>query len=253
LSAFRWLRRGLGRLAERALALAPANWFEAVVGEATARRAQGLPADEALRMLLRLDNRLYAVEGQHSIRHGEGLHSKHRHPGYHDFFTERVRAGERVLDVGCGIGALAHDLAKAGGRVVAVDTQSRSIEVARRRFPHPALEFRVADALALPDERFDVVVLSNVLEHLVPRVAFLSRLGDATGAKRLLVRVPCFERDWRVPLKRELGVEWRLDPTHETEYRLDELFEELRAAGWTLDRYQVRWGEIWAEASRAHG
>jgi SAM-dependent methyltransferase len=204
-------------------------------------------------MLLRLDNRLYALEGQHSVRHGGGLHSKHRHTGYHGFFLARVNVGERVLDVGCGIGALTHDLARAGARVVGVDMNPASIETARTRFAHPAVEFRVGDALALPGERFDVVVLSNVLEHLAPRVSFLSALAERTGARRLLVRVPCFERDWRVPLKRELGVEWRLDPTHETEYRLEDLAEELAAAGWRLGPCELRWGEIWAEAERAAG
>ena len=247
------LRRRLGQLLAGALAAVPGAWFERLLGAAIARRAQGLPPDEALRMLLRLDNRLYALEGQHSVRHGGGLHSKHRHTGYHDFFVARVRADERVLDVGCGIGALARDLARAGAQVVGVDTNADSIETARARFAHPGVEFRVADGLSLPGERFDVVVLSNVLEHLAPRVAFLAALAERTDARRLLVRVPCFERDWRVPLKRELGVEWRLDATHETEYRLEELASELHAAGWQIGPHDLRWGEIWAEASRAHG
>jgi SAM-dependent methyltransferase len=201
-------------------------------------------------MVLRLDNRLYGIAGQQSVRHGGGVHSKHRHTGYHDFFVERVRAGERVLDVGCGIGVLALDLARGGARVVAVDQNATSIATARERYAHPAIDYRVADALSLPGERFDVVVLSNVLEHLGPRVEFLSTLAERTAAPRLLVRVPCFERDWRVPLKRELGVEWRLDLTHETEYRIEDLAAELESAGWTLGPHQVRWGEIWAEAAR---
>jgi hypothetical protein len=49
-----------------------------------------------------------------------------------------------------------------------------------------------------------------------------------------------------VPLRRELGVEWRLDPTHETEYTLESFTAEVNAAGVTVADLQVRWGEIWA-------
>jgi hypothetical protein len=64
-----------------------------------------------------------------------------------------------------------------------------------------------------------------------------------------LIRVPNFERDWRVPLKQELGIEWRLDPTHETEYTLDSLAQELTAADIDIRFQVVRWGEIWTEAA----
>ena len=99
----------------------------------------------------------------------------------------------------------------------------------------------------LPHEPFDIIVLSNVLEHLTGRAAFLQRLKEATQARRFLIRVPCFERDWRVPLKQELGVEWRLDMDHKTEYTLDAFRGEMAAAGLTITHQEVRWGEIWAE------
>jgi len=56
-----------------------------------------------------------------------------------------------------------------------------------------------------------------------------------------------FERDWRVPLKKELGVEWRLDTTHETEYTLESFKEEIANAGLSITHLEVQWGEIWAQ------
>ena len=67
----------------------------------------------------------------------------------------------------------------------------------------------------------------------------------------ILIRVPLFERDWRVPLKQELGVEWRLDPTHEIEYTIESFAEEIAEAGLTVSLQEIRWGEIWAEVSPA--
>ena len=52
-----------------------------------------------------------------------------------------------------------------------------------------------------------------------------------------------------MPLKKELGVEWRLDPTHETEYTLETFAEEMSAANFRIDHLEVRWGEIWSEVS----
>ena len=101
----------------------------------------------------------------------------------------------------------------------------------------------------MPDEKFSVVILSNVLEHLPSRPEFLRRVQDTLRPDRILIRVPVFERDWRVPLKKELGVEWRLDLTHETEYTLETFAEEMHAANLQINHLEVRWGEIWSEVS----
>ena len=99
----------------------------------------------------------------------------------------------------------------------------------------------------VPDGSFSVIILSNVLEHLPERPSFLRQLYQNTKPDRLLIRVPLFERDWRVPLKRELGVEWRLDPTHETEYTIESFAQEMAEAQLQITYQEVRWGEIWAE------
>lgn len=63
-----------------------------------------------------------------------------------------------------------------------------------------------------------------------------------------MIRIPCFDRDWLVPLRKELGLDWRSDSTHETEYTLGEFDAELATAGLTREETILRWGEIWAVA-----
>lgn len=223
--------------------------FEEMLVELIQRRLKRLPAAEGLRLLLGLDASLYAIQGELAVEYGGGQHTKHKHTGYHNFFIERIKEGERVLDVGCGVGAVAHDVViKSGAKVTGIDLSAENIAEAKRRFLRPDLSFRVEDALNLtPDNAFDVILLSNVLEHIEKRVPFLKRIGENTRAKRFLIRVPLFERDWRVPLKKELGVEWRLDPDHKTEYTLESFAAEMAEAGLEIKHLEVRWGEIWSE------
>lgn len=208
-----------------------------------------LPPDKVLRVLFLIDQWLYYFQGELAVAYGGGIHPKHRHMRYHDFFVARTSPNERVLDIGCGIGAVAYDVAqKANADVLAIDLDPEKIAQAQQRYPHARIEYVVGDVLqAIPNRSFDVVILSNVLEHLPERAAFLRKVQQVASPSRFLIRVPLFERDWRVPLKQELGVEWRLDPTHETEYTLESFADEMAAAKLRINYQEVRWGEIWAE------
>lgn len=219
--------------------------------EVISLRARTLPAQEALCFLFGLDAQLYPLQGEFATAYGNGVHPKHRLMRYHDFFVDRVHSGDRVLDLGCGIGAVAYDVAeKAGVEVVGIDINETNINMANQRYAHPRVRYVVGDVLkSLPGERFDVVILSNVLEHLPDRSEFLKGVQQAVSPQRFLIRIPLFERDWRVPLKREIGVEWRLDSTHETEYTLESFAEEMAAASLRISHQEVRWGEIWAEVA----
>ncbi len=58
------------------------------------------------------------------------------------FLLERVCAGERVLDVGCGEGWFASELLRAGARVVGVDVAEEPLRRAREREPGVGPEAR---------------------------------------------------------------------------------------------------------------
>jgi SAM-dependent methyltransferase len=76
------------------------------------------------------------------------------------------RPGERVLDLGCGDGALTEAIAAAGASVVGIDAAPDMVRAARER----GLDARVADGLALPFDcaGFDAV-FSNAALHWMSR------------------------------------------------------------------------------------
>jgi SAM-dependent methyltransferase len=205
----------------------------------------------AMRQLLQVYDDAYAGVDLGAITYDDGVHAKHRLTRYHDFFIDRVHKGERVLDVGCGKGELAHDLAeRSGATVIAIDASPWMLEFARARFSHPNVTYVKADAADYrPEQTVDVAILSNVLEHIESRVELLRTLHEDAGARRLLVRVPSRERDWTVPLKQEVGLPHFSDPEHKLEYDPQLLRDELASAGWDMGEPLLNWGEIWVEAT----
>ena len=221
-----------------------------LICQVVSNKVKKISSEKALRMLFELDTRFYQLEKKQAVGYGDGVHPKHRLRGYHDFFfAQRIKSGEKVLDVGCGNGAVDYDIAdKAGAQVVGIDINPENIAQAHRDFAHPNVKFLVKDALVeLPDTEFEVVILSNFLEHLNDRPGFLRKLQQAVKPRRMLIRVPTFERDWRVPLRKELEIEWRLDIDHKIEYSIESFAEEIMESGLQIIHQEVRWGEIWAE------
>ncbi len=207
----------------------------------------------AMRALLEIETDLTGRINQVALGYGGGIHVKHRLMKYHDFFVERIQPGERVLDIGCGYGAVAYSIAsRTGAQVTGIDLDAANIAQASERFRNPHLTFVQGDALTdLPDERFDTIVFSNVLEHIERRVEFLSSAQRRLEPRRWLIRVPAIDRDWRVPLREELGLYSFSDPTHFIEYTRQSFEAELQAAGLRITHIQFNWGEIWAEAEVA--
>ncbi|SDT31605.1 methyltransferase domain-containing protein [Jiangella sp. DSM 45060] len=100
------------------------------------------------------------------------------------YLRDHLRPGLDVLDVGCGPGTITVELAGlvAPGRVVGVDASDEVIERAAAQEGAAAVEFRTADAAALPfdDASFDVVHAHQLLQHVADPVAVLRQLARTT-------------------------------------------------------------------------
>lgn len=99
-----------------------------------------------------------------------------------DCFLPRVTSGMKVLDVGCGTGAIARRVAGRveEGEIVGLDSEPEQIAAARKFAAESGVDvtFRMgrAEAIPYPDETFDASYCRFVLEHLADPAVALSEM-----------------------------------------------------------------------------
>jgi SAM-dependent methyltransferase len=105
----------------------------------------------------------------------------------------RIQPGQRVMDLGCGTGILAREIASrvgSAGRVVGIDPSRGMLAVARQLAP--AVDWRegVAESLPFPDQSFEAVVSQFALMFFTDRrQALREMLRVLTPGGRLAVAV----------------------------------------------------------------
>lgn len=100
----------------------------------------------------------------------------------------------RVLDVGCGSGVLASELAASGATVTGVDVASHP-----EWTKHGSVVFREGDYFDLASElgAFDTVLALDVTEHIEDDIGFATRLKESvTPGGHVIVTVPAYRWLW---------------------------------------------------------
>jgi SAM-dependent methyltransferase len=93
-----------------------------------------------------------------------------------------VGAGQRVLDVGCGPGALTAELVRRLGpaAVSAVDPSEPFVEAARERHPGVSVQRAVAEQLPFGDQAFDAALAQLVVHFMANPAAGLREMARVT-------------------------------------------------------------------------
>ena len=198
-----------------------------------------------IKILLSIHTFLGKVIDVLAMKANGNLHPKHHLMHYYEFFLDNIRSGATILDIGCGNGFVASRIAQKAGKVTGIDTEKANIALAKKDHFEENIEYILGDATTYPfEERYDAIVLSNVLEHIKDRVPFLKSIQRLSNT--FLIRVPMLDRDWLPLYKKELGMFYFCDSTHFTEYTEKSFQEEMGAAGLTVESHIIRFGEIWA-------
>jgi len=211
-------------------------------------------AQVLLKPVLRLHSWSYRFGSRLSLIHNNGIHPKHDIVRYEAWFKAHIEKGWTVLDIGSHEGGMARYVADTAHAVYGIEIREAYIAAAREQTTQKNIVFIHADATQYDYaqcESIDCIILSNVLEHLDNRIAFLEYLTSQVPwkkAKRLLVRIPLITRDWITGYKKSLGLPYFLDDTHTIEYTENEIKNELHAAGFTIQSAVVQFGEMYCVA-----
>jgi 2-polyprenyl-6-hydroxyphenyl methylase/3-demethylubiquinone-9 3-methyltransferase len=99
--------------------------------------------------------------------------------------------GLRILDIGCGGGILSEPLARLGADVTGVDPAAENIAVATAHAGESGVtvDYRAttAEELAAADERFDIVLAMEVVEHVIDVPGFVATCAGMVRPGGLMI------------------------------------------------------------------
>jgi SAM-dependent methyltransferase len=145
---------------------------------------------------------------------------------------------EDVLEVGCGTGAVLHELLGRidCGRLVGIEIGELRPSQARAALACGSIEIHGYDGESIPyaDSSFDLVYATHVLEHVVDERRFIAELRRA-ARKFVYVEVPC-ELHLRTTLP---ALQDSLNIGHINAYTLESFVLKLETSGLKVKRIQL--------------
>jgi len=111
-----------------------------------------------------------------------------------EFILDFIEREHTVLDLGCSSGEITHLIATKAKSVVGIDHDKKSIDAAQKAYSKENLNFICADAidyLKSTQRKFDVLILSHVLEHIDEPERFLQEFRDSF--RYFYIEVPDFD------------------------------------------------------------
>lgn len=123
-----------------------------------------------------------------------------------EILKEITWKSKKVLDVGCGTGFFAHNVAQKGGNVLGIDFSEQAIEIAKKKYKKPNLKYKQMDVKDISG-KYDIIVSIGTLEHMDNPLKILRLFKKHLNSKgKIIVTSP----NWTNPRGYILMTLWHL-------------------------------------------
>jgi SAM-dependent methyltransferase len=145
-----------------------------------------------------------------------------------------IGVGQRVVDVGCGPGALVAELVARGAQVSAVDPSAQFVGAARERYPDVDVRQATAEELPFEDSSFDAALAQLVVHFMadpvrgIAEMARVTRDGGVVAASvwDMVAGKAPISPFWRAARELDSGVEGEARRAGAGEGQLSDLFAQ---------------------------
>lgn len=162
---------------------------------------------------------------------------------------EKVSDKDNVLDLGCKYGDLTYYISEKANLVVGIDFDAIAIEKAKSSYQRDNLTFEIVDAhdfLQKSTTKFNVLILSHILEHIDDPLSFLKMFANQFS--RIYIELPDYNKtylnEYRAELQKNLSY---TDPDHVSEFDRYELENLIVSSGLKIEKARYIFGiqQLW--------
>jgi|TARA_B110000285_G_C15142779_1_gene632194 SAM-dependent methyltransferase len=170
------------------------------------------------------------------------------------FILDKIATNHLVFDLGCKYGEISNYIAEKAKHVTAIDHDKDAINIAKDRYKRNNLTFENGEAydyLSNQDFKYDVLILSHILEHLDDPKKFLSKFKQFF--QFIYIEVPDFERHYlnQYRLDKNINLIYS-DNDHVSEFDRLEIKGLLQSCGITIQKEEYRFGvqKLWCKIKK---
>lgn len=156
-----------------------------------------------------------------------------------DVLNKFSKSRQKILDIGCGVGTISFYLASKGHEVLGIDISNNAINACRESAKRLRLKknahFRVINfPKQIPDERFDLIICSEVIEHLydddlaLKKIFLLLKPGGIAFISTPSINAPLYKLGLAKDFDKRVG--------HLRRYSLKELVNKCRKCGFAIQK-----------------
>ena len=168
-----------------------------------------------------------------------------------EFILNKINKNHIVLDLGCKYGDISNYIAEKAKMVVGIDYDDKAILRAKSKYKRDNIIFEVGDAkdyLKKTEYKFDVLILSHIIEHLDNPRFFLN--DSKMFFKYIYIEVPDFDRYYLNQYRLDKNIKLIYsDDDHIYEFGRNDLKELIELCGLRIIEEEYKCGiqRIWAE------